>query len=465
MSSSIPTLHELLSRNPSPSVKDVLSTSDLLSAIRGESSELIDFLTPVSTSDQDLKAKSERISMLTTWALSDRNNNEILDYRICRNACNILSAPSPLLQKRIAYKGSPFVSMMKSFIDTKYAKKSEYAGHYQRIFETALRVSNGDFLKLINVCSAKENKIGDLFYIKIIKKANISGFNQLLILLASNNCYLNILTDGKIESFIKNMFKVLRAIVKKLDDNDEKEDKNIFWISSLFRAINEIYTNNPSLIVYFKKKKILKRLFSMIPRLRNKTIVIAANAFDLLKKITSSLDASYYKVFIDKYSPKLQFSPQLISNQDYIIENRKMLEFIFFAFDIFGEKLIYQLYPLFFMEPSINDHFCISFLNIIKQMNDETKMRFLTFDDNIILKKTIESIPSPPLNNDTIENTNYSSFNSKGNILALAQYIANPEENKVTTPFMETPIWIEFITKKLLVYKLLYQGLIPLKQN
>ena len=117
------------------------------------------------------------------------------------------------------------------------------------------------------------------------------------------------------------------------------------------------------------------------------------------------------------------------------------------------------------MEPSINDHFCISFLNIIKQMNDETKMRFLTFDDNIILKKTIESIPSPPLNNDTIENTNYSSFNSKGNILALAQYIANPEENKVTTPFMETPIWIEFITKKLLVYKLLYQGLIPLKQN
>lgn len=463
MNTLTPTVHELLSRASPPSVKEILSTSDLLNAIRSESSELIGFLTPESLDDPDIELKAERISDLTTWALTDRNNECALDYRVCRNACNMLSAPTSLLQKRVSYEGSPFIEIMRTFIGTKYAKKSEYAGHYMRIFEAAMRTSEGEFLKQMDNCSAHDKKISNLFYIKILKKVNISGFNQLFVLLTSNASYLNILVDGNTQLFVKNVLKVLKSIIKKSKTQKDKESKNDFWICCVFRALNDVFSKNPDLIEHFKIKKLLKKLMSMVLKLKDKSIVTISNAFNLLKKIKSGLDPSYFEDFLQKYSSKLQIKSNSFLKPDFIKENAKLLDFYIYAFEVFGEKLIFQSYPLFFMESSINDNFCISFLNVIKNMNDETKRHFLTFNDDIILKKIIESISPPPINDNNTEGSDSNSIITQGNILALAQYIANPEENKVTTPFMETPMWLEFVTKKLLVYELIFKGIIPMK--
>ena len=125
-------LTKALNDNPDCTIDVILSNPDLVSSVRNEVPELITYLE---------KDNYKNLKELFDLALSDRANNETMDFRFNRNAANVLSFSARAIQKFI--QGSPvFIESLTQFMnDANFYRNPIYAGHFQRIIHSYLFVN------------------------------------------------------------------------------------------------------------------------------------------------------------------------------------------------------------------------------------------------------------------------------------------------------------------------------------
>ncbi|KAH0789416.1 hypothetical protein GPJ56_006693 [Histomonas meleagridis] len=445
VSNSLTTL--LTNPNKKPSVKEVLGNTDLAPSILNESPELIDFFSPTDENDPEKKTKEKRLHVLTSWALTGHHNKSPLDYRYNRNACNFLSAPSAAFQKRIIYDNSPYVQYMRDFLKTKWSKKYEYSGHFQRMFESSMRYTDGNFIKYFEGLHRP-------FYEIIFKRIYIGSYLQLFVILATR--YLEQFSNGDPTSLFLSLIGELKKKIpfikgKKTMIKKEKKTKkklqseyHMMRVHMYLSAILHSFDEDKALIGKFQDPRILDKLFKIPRSLRSYELVLS-QTFEILSIVSASLESSILDDYFDKYFSDVKHS-----------DDPQKEKFFIYASDIFGKRFIKQIYPLFFTNPPVNDHYSQKFIETVEKMTDEEKMDFFTFDDDIILKKIIDFIPTPSiLINDSDVFDDEDIRITHGGVLRLAQYITNPEENKVVTPYMESPEWCSFVVDTLLHYNVM----------
>ncbi|OHT16130.1 hypothetical protein TRFO_13458 [Tritrichomonas foetus] len=151
-----------LTENPDLPIKEVLENPDLLQSIRNEAQELLDYFTQ----------KEEHLKELFDLALSDRLNDESIDFRYNRNASNVLSSVAKTFQKAVE-SSQIAINALNDFIkdeNKKYNRNPVYSGHFQRIIQSHLFATFGKFIDLIP----------DLKNF-LIKNVDILGYKQLLV--------------------------------------------------------------------------------------------------------------------------------------------------------------------------------------------------------------------------------------------------------------------------------------------
>lgn len=162
-------LTKALNDNPDCTIDVILSNPDLVSSVRNEVPELITYLE---------KDNYKNLKELFDLALSDRANNETMDFRFNRNAANVLSFSARAIQKFI--QGSPvFIESLTQFMnDANFCRNPIYAGHFQRIIHSYLFATSGNIINTIPNLSEFLLKNIDILSYKTLLAAFISDFSN-----------------------------------------------------------------------------------------------------------------------------------------------------------------------------------------------------------------------------------------------------------------------------------------------
>ena len=346
-------LAEIFSGEVKPSLFAVLQSSDLFSLIRGESSDLVNFIMYEEGGSQP------NVELLFRLALSNSENSADIDFRFNRNASNILSAPCKALQTKLLNYSSgekpKICEYLANFMKSESCRNPELAGHFQRIFISFTSFTQGKFL----------HHFPDLLTF-LLKNLDVIPYQYTLLNLL-DICPGYILPN-------KNMFDILLLLSEKVA-LDEKESHPLNIVGLLMIFIKD----NPEKGEELRDVKILANILTGCEKADDDSL----HMFNLIRLANLIVGNSHKWAddVIREFYPHFKF--------DHSHPTNKTL----YLFPIFAELALNEMIPLFFSQTDFNTIFNNGVLGCLERMKNERKIKELSefVDNHDIIRKTINA--------------------------------------------------------------------------
>jgi hypothetical protein len=458
-------------------VRDILENNDLSVSVTYEVPQLIDFFAPQNPAAPD-PACIDHLKDLTTWALTSKNLTQRFDYRNCRNAANVLASISTPLLQRLLYPNSPLVDDLRAFLGTPYSDEDVFCGHFQRMLEAAARATHGEIMRAF----PRD------FFDTVIKRLRHIAFRTLIVHLISDvpeifsgedppagmtlvgllrrltghaaemaahghgkpvpptpptmttdheaGRYPRLYTDVTERSRPRHARHPgdppLGATVKR-GKTVAEYDEDVYGALVIF---GELSTEDQTIITQFCDPIIVENLLKIGRNAHSNSVAFPA-VYGWVAAILHSVQPVPQEVqyvvgqwFPDIIPPPVRFVAM---------------------FQVWPGRLVRHAIPYFFTEPPISDTFNEAFLDFVQSVPADQLRSFLEDEDNLVLRRIVVAVPFPPENEPNITFLN-------GHVVKLALFIADPDRNKVRTPFMSGELWKAFLIYKLDYWRLLERG-------
>lgn len=439
-----------LNENPNLPIYKILSDSELMNSVQNELPELLEYFK---------RDNGIHLQELFDIALTNKLNNDKIDFRHNRNASNVLSTPSSAFQEYILNSPIMIKSLTEFISNSKFFRDTSFSGHFQRIIQSYQYFTNGTFIEQLP-------GISDF----LLNNIDLLSYKQLLVLLIVD--FMDNFKDKDILIKISNIV------------NSKKEPHNLFATFVLSDIMHErpdfkflfqrnIIVNLIEKAAHIKNEEGNIHFFEIFNALRlitknyslfNKVINTPNNSFnsnsDSINDSNSTSaddDRAWLNDIFNKYVKEFSF------------ETGKANERSFSAFPFFSEFLFLNYLPnpkdgeknnaniyldklinLFFYE-NAPTNFTLSFLSGVDKMDDESLLYFI--EKNNILKKIIDSNINMPY-----ESVKGASF---GHIFQLALTIFNrkldatkyltKEKNDKSIITMASHAWSFFLATQVLI--------------
>lgn len=376
-----------LKNNPNLPIEQVLSNSELMISIRNELPELILYFNSNNGS---------HLQDLFDIALTNKLNNDKIDFRHNRNASNVLSTPANNFQKNTVNNPIAIKSLNNFMTNSKFFRDTCFSGHFQRIIQSFQYFTNGTFIEQLTGLS-------DF----LLRNIDLLSYRQLLVFLIvdfqENLKDKNILI--KIAKLVNSTNKNnISAIFTLSDIKRDRPDYPFLYrkdiIENLVEKAGSIKDENGSLFFFeiFHVLRLITQNYLKYNHSKNGFIGLNGSVSDSISD-SSSKQEDEQEIWLNEIMSKYV--------KEFSFEIGKSKEKCFSAFPFFSEYLfsnyssnpkeanknitnIYldQMLNLFFISnpPTV---FILAFLNGIEKMNEESLLAFI--EKNDILKKIIIS--------------------------------------------------------------------------
>jgi hypothetical protein len=161
-------------------VKDILGNSDLNVSVSYELPDLMEFFVPHADAEptpDEISRCVAHFQELIDWTLTDKFDVDPLDFRLNRNASNVLSGIGHKGMRRFLdceRNPSPLIPALCDFFDTRYSESPVSCGHYSRILQAAAAATQGKVFSQFEpqnpplltriLCRIEELSLRDLIY-------------------------------------------------------------------------------------------------------------------------------------------------------------------------------------------------------------------------------------------------------------------------------------------------------------
>lgn len=385
-------LAKQLKNNPNMPIEQVLSSSELMVSIRNELPELLSYF--------EIDG-GVHLQELFDIALTNKLNNDKIDFRYNRNASNILSTPSNNFQKNVL-KSPIIINSLNKFIkESTFFRDTSFSGHFQRIIQSFQYFTNGTFIKQLP-------ELSDF----LLRNIDLLSCRQLLVFLIID--FQDNLKD-------KNILNKISKIVNSTNEH------NIFAVF----ALSDIMRERPDFPFLYQKdiiENLIEKAASIKDEHGNLFFFEIFHALKLITKNYSRFNHIFYKNMNNSINLNNSNSDSTSDNcnkteddqeknwvseimikyvKEFSFEIGKAKERIFSAFPFFSDYLFSNYSPnpkqsdenntniyldqtinLFF-NSNVPTNFILTFLSGVEQMNEESLLAFI--EKNNILKKIIIS--------------------------------------------------------------------------
>ena len=468
-------------------VRDVLGNVDLAECVRNAVPELINFFVPdpEMASHDELKKAKKRLTELCDWAFTTKLFEEPDDFRLSRNASNILSSVcTGFLSKFVRNMEGPLVKSLKKFIDSRYSEDMECCGHFQRSVEALARETHGEIFKIWkekNLFQMLLHRVGDL-PLRGLCVTLISDYldemwtdpvTPLVEILEVSYEYLKKAAGKKGAKKererggdrpvrrrgdkVKKKRKVtnhneVECSVRWRVHRDEYEKRALCALS----VIKEAISMNDGVAEVARNPRFFEVLFRMGNECPEHLITLMSAiwkmAADLIYK-RKTMPESLMK-FIQKSAP-----PSIPELSEEWWRNRSTSpkpyrgNRLLYQFPIWGAHFMCQMHRCLFVEPAVSDSFGYYFVKIFRMLSDDDRVRVMSYADHSLLKGLKEHIQRPPTDEDYLDSETNVRTQLNGFLVELALFITDTEMNKGITDFMRTDEWTDWVIDVLMFYR------------
>jgi hypothetical protein len=437
-------------------VREILSSPELHNSVMYETEELIGFFAPPA-GEPPTDTTTRHLYELTSWAFTDCNIKDRFDFRLSRNAANMISDSSRQVLDRFLYPNSPLVKSLANFLGSHHCRHSVFCGHFQRIFESSLRATSGDLLFREPFSTRFPTPLD--FFTRIVGRIREMSFKLMLIHAISD--VPDVFADGLLG-------KVLLALVECGRDNagrsrsapvkeaaapcEESPHKNVrifdepkkptepprrnirpktlehyeATIYAVLSTIQGLLEENGDIVGELRKGEIVRPLIEigMLVHRDSPVLQMVCRWVNAIVKGDSESEAPLPN---DVETVLANFRNR---GSLGIALKKKMMMFQILGGKDFG--LMMELRAVFLKEPPVNDAFNSVYLGVIRSMDYHQLDDFLSADDGIFVKTLVANIAPMFDDGATVFN---------GQLIDLAKFLLNKEGS---IPFMEPDIWREF---------------------
>jgi hypothetical protein len=442
----------------------VLENSDLSVSVTYEIPELIDYC-----------AVPSHLQELAEWALTSKFIRERFDFRVSRNAANLLSSLSVGLLQRLLEPGSPLVAALGDFLNTPYARAPVFCGHFQRIFDAVARATRGEILRRLpesfvpallgrmrelplrvvvlhlftdagdafsGESPAAGRSLGD-FCAELTKRGAELALCARGERRAPRQSPPNVDCDVTIwpRSYdMSEIQKVRHRTTRRHSDPPlgkaggrhkklSEYEGGIFGIVALIKDINDESAGG---VVPFQRADTIQNLLD-IGRNAHRNSSVLPLVYRWIQTIISLEESVPEPIaaVLKEYAPRDPGS----------LPNRRVAA----MFALWPRELIGRALPLFFQDPTFSDTLNVAVVRWVRKMPDDERRQFLLADGERVLKSLVVAVPDPEAVDGRIT--------VNGHVIQLALFIADPDDNHVVTPFMRGDVWRQFAITRLLFWR------------
>jgi hypothetical protein len=447
---------------------EVLQHSDLSASAKAEVPELVDFLMPQMDEPPNAKQR-ERLAELAGWALTPPFLKERFDFRLSRNAANLLSQFPGQILKRTLYTDSPLPHALRDFLGSPFAHQEVYCGHFQRITEALLRATRGEIFQQL---------VKD-FLMSLIPRTRSLALRTLLLRIITD-CAVAFEGEAPLAGMtLPDLLRSLTAHGAKLAchgkgkpvPHRQKEPaplpENVrmdeLKYTHVVEPLRKRYVRHPGERPLGKSGKRNK----MIPEYEESVFAVLSilkeledenpPAFESLR--TPDILRHLLKIGRDAHTKSVvlplvyrligtlrKLPPTGPEDTDAVFEEFQPLgpldkHRVFHMFPMWPKQLLQMAKPWFFNRDPESDSLNTAFVRTVMELKDTELEAFLLEENGKVLLDVMDGIPRP---GERLLN---------GQLLKLALFIADPDRNKVVTPLMMDPRWREFVIEKLLFWR------------
>ena len=474
----------------SVTVRDILGNVDLAECVRNAVPELITFFTPdpETASEEELKKAEERLTELCDWAFTTKLFKEPADFRLSRNASNILSSVcTGFLSKFVRGMKGPLVDCLRGFIKSRYSEDTECCGHFQRCVEALARETHGDIFKIWkdegeHVFQMLLHRVGQL-PLRGLCVTLISDYlddmwtdpvTPLVEILEVAHEYMKKAAGKKGEKKERERggdrpvrlrgekTREKRKVTKHKDERkcsvrwrvhrDEYEKRALCALT----VIKEAVAMNNEIIDVAQNPRVFEVLFRMGNECPEHLISLLSAIWKMAADLMynkKTLPASLVK-FIQKSVPSSipELSEEWWTNRSTLPKpyrgNRLLCQF-----PIWGAHFMCQMHRCLFVEPAVSDSFGYYFVKIFRMLSDDDRVRVMSYADHSLLKGIQKRVQRPPTDEDYLESDTKVRTQLNGFLVELALFITDTEMNKGVTDFMRTDEWTDWVIDVLMFYR------------
>ena len=258
-------INKLLS-DPSTKLETVFSDRMFNNMLRNQNEKLIEFLT-----------RDDNITRMVEYTLSDVHKNEPDVKKSLSTSVVVLTSEAEKLCEKLS-QSKVYLSAIKSFRNTEYAKNSFFCGYYATLVEALAKATNGEVLG---------SKLGFLAGY-LIKNLNILGLRQLFITLVIN---------------FGVPFRVSSRMMQSLVDQLKVQNQAIF----VAMTIKDIITKEPDMRILLESGESMEMIMKVALENYHTFPALSTLLFQVVSIVVKNSERVTQESIAEKYEKEIDF--------------------------------------------------------------------------------------------------------------------------------------------------------------